>query len=288
MSACYEFSSSAPGRWVTLSNGSFSPIERSQKKNLREAVAMETDWVRRENEIAALRETLKQDPTNLEVADRYWNAVGFGKSGGVVRDAYREAAVASGAGAAAFARAYRELCLSSGEGPRSGHFDDGLIQALQTYLPELTGENHSNVEWVLQSLADGRFEVGTTKNALLEKLVVWQHLNVFERKMLASDSISVAEVAALIKRLLERCGTFPPTARTWTPGEAVFEGYFLVKHSDGKIELMSQRGNPIKPNELADQECWTFASLDQAISKFIESEWPKGIDGISFSHATQD
>jgi hypothetical protein len=110
------------------------------------------DWECREKELQALRQNLKQDPTNLDLADRYWTAVGSGQSGGLVRDAYRDAALASSRGAAAFARAYRELFLCSGEGPRMAHFDEPLIQALKAYLPRLTGEDHSNAEWVLQKL----------------------------------------------------------------------------------------------------------------------------------------
>jgi|HubBroStandDraft_2_1064218.scaffolds.fasta_scaffold3189701_1 hypothetical protein len=45
--------------------------------------------------------------------------------------------------------------------------------------------------------------------------------------MLGSDSVSVDEVAAVVKRLLERYGVFPPNAKPWQPGEIVFEGFFL-------------------------------------------------------------
>lgn len=119
---------------------------------------MQGDLERREKEFSALRQSLKQDPTNLELADRYWNAIGSSQCGGAIHDAYRSAALASSAGAAAFARAYHELCLSSGEGPRMVHFDEPLIQALQASLPKLTGEDYSNVEWVLQSTLEKRFE----------------------------------------------------------------------------------------------------------------------------------
>jgi len=110
------------------------------------------DLERRENDLSALRQNLKQDPTNLELATRYWTAVGDSQSGGCVRDAYRGAAIASSIGAATFARAYRELFLCSGEGPRMAYFDEPLIQALKGHLLQLTGEDHSNVEWVLQTL----------------------------------------------------------------------------------------------------------------------------------------
>lgn len=119
---------------------------------------MQGDRERREKEIAALRATLKQDPTNLELADRYWNAMGP-VVGGAVRDAYRDAAVASSLGAAAFARAYRQLFLHSGERPHIAAFDELLIQALSTYLPQLTGEDRANVEWMLQEIVYARIVI---------------------------------------------------------------------------------------------------------------------------------
>jgi len=113
---------------------------------------MQGDLERREKVLETLRRSLKQDPTNLELANRYWKAIGSAQCGGYVHDAYRGAALASSVGAAAFGRAYRELFSCSGEGPRVAHFDEPLIQALEAYLPQLTGEDHSNVKWVLQTL----------------------------------------------------------------------------------------------------------------------------------------
>jgi len=101
--------------------------------------------------------------------------------------------------------------------------------------------------------------------------------------MLGSDCVSVEEVAAVVKRLFEQDGHFPPIAKLWQPGELCFEGFFLVKHPDGKVQMAWQRSNPINPNELAEQGSSEFSDLDKAISAFIESEWPKGIDGIPLS-----
>ena len=120
--------------------------------NLAWGIAMRGDSERREKELQAFRQSLKQDPTDLGLANRYWKAIGSSQCGGYVHDAYRGAALASSVGAAAFARAYRELFSCSGEGPRVAYFDEPLIQALEAYLPQLTGEDHSNVEWVLQTL----------------------------------------------------------------------------------------------------------------------------------------
>jgi len=47
-------------------------------------------------------------------------------------------------------------------------------------------------------------EMTATREALIEKLVVSLHLSVPERQLAASDSVSVEEVAAVVKRLLNR------------------------------------------------------------------------------------
>lgn len=127
-------------------------------------------------------------------------------------------------------------------------------------------------------------EMSANREALLEKLVVSQHLNVPERQTLGSDAVSFAEVAAVVKRLLESNGVFPPAARSWKPGEVVFEGVFLAKRPNGKVEMAWQRSNPIRPNELADHGCSEYDNLDEAVSKFIENAWSKGIDGIAITH----
>jgi hypothetical protein len=120
-----------------------------------------------------------------------------------------------------------------------------------------------------------------TREALLEKLVVSLHLNVPERRMLGADCVSVEEVAAVVKRLLDQNGVFPPTARHWQPGEIVFEGSFLVKLPDGKVQMTWQRSDPIRPTVLAGQGSSEYEDVDEAVSRFIQSEWSSGIDGIT-------
>jgi ankyrin repeat protein len=100
-------------------------------------------------------------------------------------------------------------------------------------------EGHDRIHAFLwQVAAEMRFslkyhdQVTATRETLIEKLVVSLHLNVPERRMLGSDCVSVEEVAAVVKRLFERNGVFPPIAKPWQPGEVVFEGFFLVKRPD--------------------------------------------------------
>jgi hypothetical protein len=118
---------------------------------------------------------------------------------------------------------------------------------------------------------------------LLEKLVTTLHLSVPERKALGLTSVPTNAVAAIIKRLLESNGVFPITAKTWQPGDSVFEGFFLLKKSHGGVRLTSQRSDPINPTVLADQKSWEYEDVDDAISRFIRSEWSDGIEGIKLS-----
>jgi hypothetical protein len=99
-----------------------------------------------------LRQALISDPTNLDAANRYWNAVGASQSGRYVIEAFRNAALTSHVGVVALARAYRELLQNSGEGPRAVFFDEHLVRALEASLPALSESDRSTVQWVLESI----------------------------------------------------------------------------------------------------------------------------------------
>src|SRR5215475_5412507 len=121
----------------------------------------------------------------------------------------------------------------------------------------------------------------SAREALLEKLVDSLHLDLAERRMLGSNSVSIEEVSAVVKRLLGHHGIFPPQAGAWHPGATVFEGFFLVNHPDGTVTMTWQHSNPIRPTELADHGSTEFHDADAAVSAFIRKEWSAGIDGIS-------
>jgi hypothetical protein len=102
--------------------------------------------------LETLRQVLVSDPTNLDAANLYWNALGSFQSGRYVIGAFRSAALTSQAGVVAFAHAYRELFENSGEGPRKIFFDGELVRALKASIPELTESDRSTVQWVLNSI----------------------------------------------------------------------------------------------------------------------------------------
>jgi hypothetical protein len=110
-----------------------------------------------QQKLAKLKATLISDPTNVEVANRYWvELASFGghdiRSGGFVIEAFRACALTSHRGTIAFARAYRELFEKSGEKPRPELFDNELLQALKTRLPDLSNGDQALVQWVLASI----------------------------------------------------------------------------------------------------------------------------------------
>ena len=107
--------------------------------------------------LAKLKRTLDSDPTNIEAANRYWaelSSLGGNdvRSGGFVIEAFRGCAMASRAGAVAFARAYRKLFEKCREKPRAELFDEELVHALKTTLPTLSNEDQAIVQWVLESI----------------------------------------------------------------------------------------------------------------------------------------
>jgi hypothetical protein len=110
-----------------------------------------------QKKLADLKKTLQSDPSNVELANCYWaELASFGgndvRSGGFVIEAFRGCALASPAGAIAFARAYRELFEKSGQKPRAELFDEELLQALKTRLPDLPDDDQAIVQWLIASI----------------------------------------------------------------------------------------------------------------------------------------
>ena len=120
------------------------------------------------------------------------------------------------------------------------------------------------------------------RKKLVERLVTEMHLNVPERAALSSKTVRYSEVAAIIKRLLNETGYFPPSARPWQEGKVVHEGAILQKLSNGKFRLIMQRSHPTAPKVLAAKKERDYLLAATAIRAFVRSEWPAGIDGLGF------
>jgi hypothetical protein len=123
----------------------------------------------------------------------------------------------------------------------------------------------------------------TEREKLVDRLVTEMHLSVPERAALSSKSIGYSEVAAVITRVLNETGYFPPNARPWQEGKIVHEGAILQKLSNRRFRLILQRSHPTAPAVLAAKKEQDFVFARNAIRAFVRSEWPNGIDGIRIS-----
>lgn len=121
------------------------------------------------------------------------------------------------------------------------------------------------------------------RKKLVERLVTEMHLSVPERAALSPKSVRYSEVAAVITRILNETGYFPPDARPWQEGKVVHEGAILQKLSKRRFRLTLQRSHPTAPNVLAARKERDYVLARTAIRAFVRSEWPKGIDGIRIS-----
>ena len=121
------------------------------------------------------------------------------------------------------------------------------------------------------------------REQLIEKLVTTMHLSVPERLALSSKNVRYTELAAVVARVLENSGYFPPGARPWQEGKIVHEGAILQKLSNRQFRLILQRSHPTAPAVLAAKKERDFVFARNAIRAFVRSEWPNGIDGIRIS-----
>jgi len=118
----------------------------------------------------------------------------------------------------------------------------------------------------------------TNRQALIEKLIVFLHLNVPERELLGSDSLSVEEIAAAVKRVFERNGVFPPQARPRKPGETVFEGTFLLKRPGGKVEMPGSEANPLSQPKWRNEAAPSMGTL---MKPYQRSSIRSGVTGLT-------
>ncbi len=124
--------------------------------------------------------------------------------------------------------------------------------------------------------------IDPTYQELLRKLILSGTLNVVERKSLGSFGklpVPKADVTEIIKETLEEHGIFPAIAKEGSDG-AIYEGFQLEIIAQNRIRLQVQRSSIFNPSEMAQKKDLEFNEIKAGIQKFIELEWPNGIDGI--------
>lgn len=111
------------------------------------------------------------------------------------------------------------------------------------------------------------------RESLIKKLLQNLHVTVAERQVLGA--LHEREVAETIKAILEEQGAFPRPRS----GKIVFEGAVITANK-GQLDITWARAYPLNPTIVAKHRRETFTDLDAAIRAYIDSEWPRGIDGI--------
>lgn len=127
-------------------------------------------------------------------------------------------------------------------------------------------------------------DMNPTYQQLLRKLVLSGTLSVLERKSLGRLNklpVPKSDVAEVIQEILEEHGIFPTTATGERPDGTIYEGFFIEIIAQNRISLRWQRHSVSNPAEMAEEKDWEFHEMKAAMQKFIEWEWPHGIDGIA-------
>jgi len=120
-----------------------------------------------------------------------------------------------------------------------------------------------------------------TRNELLRKIILTEHLNVLERAELTPAYIRISEVIDIIAEELHSHRVFPILACPSQQGEAIYEGPYIVKGDSGEFVLHFQRHSAISPAILAEHCLKQYDSITEVIRAYIAAEWGDYIDGIS-------
>jgi hypothetical protein len=122
-------------------------------------------------------------------------------------------------------------------------------------------------------LGQARAGLGTLRAELIRKLLLNLHVPVAERLLIGN--LYADEVAGAIRAILAERGAFPKPRQ----GTVTYEGA-VIRTDTGQPEITWERSHPLDPTTVAERRRKTFTDVDSAISAYIDSEWPRGIDGI--------
>jgi hypothetical protein len=113
-----------------------------------------SDW---RNHVTELRSALRAQPDNLDLANRLWallsGATGFDvRTGPLVIETLRAAALRTDDGMAALVDAFRKLADETGELPRPALFDPPLESRLRIYARTADAAMQRDLNWILDCI----------------------------------------------------------------------------------------------------------------------------------------
>jgi hypothetical protein len=121
--------------------------------------------------------------------------------------------------------------------------------------------------------------MSTRRHELVLKLLTQYYLNVADRAEFGSDTVSLAELAAVVRKALETNVYFPPAAQPWEPGEASYEGAFLEKLEGCRFRVHCQRSYADNPGACAERTSRDYDDFEPALKAYLQVEWRGAFDG---------
>lgn len=112
------------------------------------------DWY---DTVTALRRELDSDPDNLELAERAWELLGGStgfdvRSGRLLIETFRAAALRSDEGLGALVSAFRRLADETGEYPCAALIDPALESLLRLRARQSEPALREEIEWILDCI----------------------------------------------------------------------------------------------------------------------------------------
>jgi hypothetical protein len=117
------------------------------------------------------------------------------------------------------------------------------------------------------------------REELVLKLVTQYYLNAPDQAEFGSGAVLLAELAAIVRRVLETNVYFPPLAKPWEPGEPSFEGAFLERLEENRFRVHSQHSYANNPGACAERTSQDYNDFESALRAYLHVEWPGVFDG---------
>ena len=117
------------------------------------------------------------------------------------------------------------------------------------------------------------------REELVLKLLTQYYLDAPDQAEFGSNTVPLAEMAAIVKRVLETNAYFPPQAKPWEPGEPSFEGAFIEKLEEHRFRVHSQHSYADNPGACAERTSRDYNDFESALRAYLHAEWPGVFDG---------
>jgi hypothetical protein len=121
--------------------------------------------------------------------------------------------------------------------------------------------------------------MSTRREELVLKLLTQYYLDVPDQAEFGSNTVSLAELATVVRDALKMNVYFPPQAKPWEPGESSYEGAFLEKLEGHRFRVHCQRSYADNPGVCAQRTSQDYDNFESALRAYLRAEWRAAFDG---------